>query len=413
MLTQISVDVVSSSKAFETLSRVSRRQLPCEDVESLIEVASYILTRNGLPEEASTFMDLLDFVLSSCFLGRSIRQGTPLSAEFLEARFSGEDEEVLEKAREFLIIELSALSGRPNAALHWPINSRPLETMLDWIEASHFQIRICALTMLGNFAYQSEILTTGLIQEKCLSDRMANLLKSETNGLVLKTALGAMQMFARNVQHRLLLGQSGILAGIAPNWEQGTNLPLQQAALSTTRHLLNGSLDNINRFLSEQAPPRQSLLHRLLDAFETSEMSETRSDIAWTLERIWRFVYSDSDVRRMCEDEEYNCDSNATATVLLRETISYVYQTYPRILEPFLVILTSGNKDHVVAATYTLTTMMNEEKVYDAVYNTLCVGDGRSAFLATIQDTENPKAQLNAHTLLQKLKIHFVSAGLR
>ena len=410
MLTHISVDVVSNSTTFEVLSKICRRQLPSEGLESLIEAASYILNRRGLPQEASTFMDLLNFVLDSCSSKSLVPQGIPLSAVSLEDRFAGEDEEIMEKARESLIIELSALSGRPNAALHWAITSPPIETMLDWIHASHFQIRICALMMLGNLAYQSERLTTELMQEQNLGDRLSTMFGSEQNGLVLKAALAAVQIFARDVRHRVSLGQSGILARIAPSWVQGTNLPLQQAALSTTRTLLIRCLDNINGFMTEQTLLKTSLLNLLLETYQNSEVSETRLDIAWTLERIWRSIYSDSNVRRIHEDVECDSDPNAAATVLLRQTIPFVYENYPKMLWPFLTILSSENKDRVVAATYTLTIMMNEEKVYDAVFNTLCGVDGRSILLAILHDTGNPRVQSNAQTLIQKLKIHFVSA---
>ena len=411
MLTHILVNVVSGSTAFETLSRVSRRQLPCEDVESLVEAASYLLNDRGLPQDISIFMDLLEFVLSTCSLVRSVHQSTPLSAIFCENRFLGEDEEALEKARESLVIQLSSLSGCPSAALQWPVTSPPFETMLNWINGSHFQIRICALVMLGNFAYQSEQIAANLIQGQYLGDRLAGLLKSEKNGLVLKTALGAVQRFAKNIQHRLLLGQSDILASIAPSWEQETNLPLQQAALSTTRHLLSGSLENVFRFMAEQASQKKSLLLSLLESFQDTEVSETRSDIAWTLERMWRSVYTNPDVRSIYNDGSMPSSLNATTTILLKETIPSVFQKNLGVLGSFLTVLTSGNKDHVVAATYTLTIMMTENMVYDAVYHTLCVGEGQAIFIATLKDAGNPKAQLNSQTLIQKLKSHFVSAG--
>ena len=378
-------------------------------MESLIETIVFILKRHGLPEKQSTFMDLLDFVLNTCTMKDRYGPNTPLPPTFSERRLLGEDEKLLEAAREPLIIQLSALSGGSTIALRWPVTSPPIKRMLDWFCASHFQLKICALTMLGNFAYQSERLITDLIEEGDLSNKLALLLKTETNGLVLKTALGAVQRFARNAQHRISLGQSGIMASIAPSWAQGINLPLQKAALWATRHLLSGSLKNINWFLTEQAPPKKCLPDVLLKTFQNSEVSETRLDIAWTLEKMWRSIYSDPEIRRMCVDEDQARDAKSISNALLRETIPTVHQKYPQIIEPFLAILTFGDKDHVIAATYTLSMIANDKGQHDAIYRTLCEGEGRAIFLTVIQDNSNRKAQLNAQTLVYQLKGFLVS----
>lgn len=349
-------------------------------------------------------MDLLNFISSTCLSEANL----PSGGTSLKKRFFGEDETLLEEARKTLITQLGVLSGGSTTALQWPAASPPFTTLLNWLRSSHFQLRICALTVLGNLAYQSESLNEGLAQAD-LGQTLCVILKTEKNGLVLKTALGAVQRFARDVQHRDYLGQSNTMTAIAPGWAQGTNLPLQTAALSATRHLLSGSLENINRFLTEHVSPEKSLLDTLLETFQHSEVFETRLDIAWTLERMWRSIYSHPDVRKMSEVENEGGTGKAMATDLVKEIIPDVFREHPRVTEPFQTILVSGDQDRIIAATYTLSMILTSKAGQEAVYNTLCLGEGPAVILTTLEYAGNPKAQRNARTLVQQLKGCFVS----
>lgn len=379
-------------------------------MECLIEIALVALKQKGLPQEQHTFHDLLGFLLSTCHRLPQDRD-SPISMRDLEERFLGDEEEALVKSRETLIVEMSSLSGRPHPALHWQVNRPPMTTMLELIQASHFQLRICALTMLANLVNQSERLSTALIEEASLCDRFSDLVKSESNGLVLKTALGAVKRFAKTPPHRTTFGRSGILEIIAPSWMQSANYPLQQAALSATRHLLSGTLANIDIFMLGPAAPAKSRFQLLFESLQRSEMSESRLDIAWTVERIWRSIYSHPEVREMHEDRDRH-SKDAIVTTLLYERIPGIYLTCPHILNSFLVILTSDNQERIVAATYTLTIMLNEERDYAAIYTTLCQGKGREALLALVEGAGNPKAQMNAQALIQKLRSHYVSSNV-
>lgn len=391
---------------FHILLQCSWQDLSCEQVESLIDIMSFGLDRHGLPQDPTSFADLLDFISSTCLSDTKVHTG----ATSLAKRFSGEDEQLLKETRKSLIIQLSELTGQPNKALEWQIGSPPIDKLISWLHAHHFQLQICSLTMLGNLAYQSESFSTGLIQGD-LGHRLSILLKTERNGLVLKTALGAVQRFARSVHNRDALGQSDIMAAIAPSWAQGINLPLQTAALSATRHLLCGSLQNISHFLTEQGSPEKTLLGILLETYRNSEVFDSRLDIARTLERMWRSIYSNPDGRNVLVDKSETHNVDAIATSLVRVTIPQVYRTHTDVLEPFRTILTSGNKEDAIAATYTLSIMLTPNEGYEAVYTTLCVGEGRAALLTTLTDAGNPKAQLNAQTLIRQLKGYYVSAA--
>ena len=394
--------------------------LTSEDVVSLIEVALHALKAKGIPHDPGQFLNLLHFLLYTCFSvpkSQNLEDSIPLEAfseEEEKQRFLDDDEELLVKARESLITELIALSARSDTDLTMPSTDSPLYTLFRWISNSHFQLRICGLSMLGNFAYQSRALSTSLIEHEKypLPKTMNHLLKTEINGMVLKAALGAVQKFAKEIEHRTAFGHAGILETISASWIQGANLPLQQAALFTTRSLISESLENVDIFLRREVLPGKALFLLLLETFLGSEVQETRLDIAWTLERLWRSIHVHVAVNKALEvgsDEEKNSSARATITWLLQQWLSCDQQIYPRILEPFMVILKSEDKSRIIAAIYTLVLMLREERDYNAIYNVLCQGEGRDVLLTLIQDIANLKAQANLRVLVQKLRNHYVS----
>ena len=400
--------------------------LPSEDVVSLIEVAPHVLKARGLTLTSAELVDLLHFLFFTCFLKpvpENLEDSIRTEAygfDALELRFSGDDEERLMKAREPLINEMITLSTRPHRDLFTPTTSESLGELRTWLLAPHFQLRICGLAMLANFAYQSRGLSTYLIESKSLCETMNQLLKIETNGLVLNTALGAVHRFAKQVEHRIAFGNSGILGTIAASWTQGTNLPLQETAFLTTGWLLTGSFDNVNLFLTEEVSPQKTLFQLLLETFLGSEMQETRSQIASIWTSTWYRIYACLVMKREDEgdsDEEKKYKAHAIATSLTHAELSFIHLCYPRFLEPFLFMLKSENKGRIIATIITLTLMLQEERDYTAIYNTMCQGEGRDVLLALAQDIANPKVQINCRALIQKLRIHYVShqwsSGLR
>lgn len=322
-------------------------------------------------------------------------------------RFFGEAENMLEEARKVMIGRLSELSARPTAALQWPATSQPMTTLLNWLDVSHFQLQICALTMLGNLAYQSENLCTDLLQQG-LGEKLATVLTNTKNGLVLKTALGAVQRFAKSNQHRDSLGQSDILPAITPKWMQKINLPLQSAALAATRQLLSGSLGNVDRFLQRPGISESETLTILLHTFHNAETPEAQVDLAWTMERMWRTIYSNPDVRNASE-EGGGYSTNAIATSMVRKTIPDIYRKHPRIMDPFQIILSHGSQDNIIATTYTMSLMNNTKAGQEAIYEAFCTGEGKNVLSRILDDIGNPKAQVNAWSLLQSLKGSYVS----
>ena len=404
---------------------------------SLMILISKVLDKTDAQLDETSFGAILRFFYSN----RSDSDETRIE-ELVEDEDERDEAEELLNARKQLINGLGRLAARPDFNQIFSATSQSVHLCIGWLSALSPEVCICALVLFGNAAYGSDQTAADLIQTTEVGERLVQLIKTSSNGVVLKSAFEALQMLSRPLKNRLKLGALGLLEAMSPSWRQQIDVQLSCSALSLIRHLLQETLLNIARFLVTEAQNDQTLFQSLVIVFRESTDPDIRLQCGLTALEIWHSIYTRQESlapKSAAKDSIPTNTANESQHEEAKEEVEEIYEILAQgsievpdltimhhlltlshehltdAIELLLPVIDSHNRSFAIRAWLSMALISRRDENADPLYDSFIKGRGSSAFQSVLLDdsVEKSKERSNARVLLSKLMAYFVSTALR
>ncbi|KAJ5175473.1 uncharacterized protein N7482_001350 [Penicillium canariense] len=190
---------------------------------------------------------------------------------------------------------LAEVSASSLFAENYPLDSALSRTLKSWIIADEDQLQICACVMLGNLARSDEVCQV-MVRDLKIHEELISVLKSDSRGAVLHSALGFLKNLAIAGDNRISLAEAGIIPAVSRLWAFDSVPQVQFSAATIARQVIISSMDNILRLLAPLSEDPDSPAHNrtylslLLCLFEKTDSAPIKTEIGRTVASICRTV---------------------------------------------------------------------------------------------------------------------------
>ena len=243
-----------------------------------------------------------------------------------------EEEERLSAMRSHIVQALSDISAITEFAATYPLESRLIGSLRQWISAPYSQLQVCACIMLGNLARADKACQIMVHQMK-IHEPLISLVQESYDVQVLHAAAGFLKNLAIFAVNKAKLGEAGLIGTLPRLWTRDTIPQLQHAGANLARQLVTNSLVNVQRLLASLSLDPDSPAHEktylslLLSLDEKSDDLSTKIEIGRTITAICRAL---------------NSSNPGVSPRDVRETAHRFYALHPDVARPLAAMVSQS-----------------------------------------------------------------------
>ncbi|TGJ86577.1 hypothetical protein E0Z10_g2204 [Xylaria hypoxylon] len=325
-------NLVHPATPFVLLSLANNQPSPI-DIEDFLGQASVALTYLSQEQFQQSFLETRGSI-------NLILQTFSTACEDSDASQDPDDEPQLKQVQAAFTATLADLSAQPLFASSCPLDGPEVQTLQDWISTPHIPLRSAACLTLGNIA-RSDEKCIYLVQQRGIHKPLIKSLTDPENvdaGL-LHSILSFLKNLAIPAENKPILGNAGLLeTDVLPRiWDLDTQTQVQFDAVSLTRLLLVGCLENVHRIcapLAEDAASplhARSKLHLLIDLNARSDQEPTQMETARAITTVCRVLHSLDSPHT--PQSKIPTDSPPSTTATPAESLKAFYSTHSTITD--------------------------------------------------------------------------------
>ncbi|OTB00493.1 hypothetical protein M426DRAFT_324268 [Hypoxylon sp. CI-4A] len=218
-----------------------------------------------------------------------------------------------------------------------PLDSPPVQLLLQWVYSPTVPLQTAACLTLGNLA-RSDASSVTLVQEKAIHKSLIAILSADVQDIdlqLLHSALSFMKNLSIPASNKSVLGDAGLLdLNMLPRiWNLDTQPQIQFDAISLARLLLVNCPANVRRVcIKDTETP--SPLEQLMELHRKADQEPIKMETGRAVANICRALHSEKPLGSILVPESSTPSSDEEASSLLQD----FYQKHPALADTLLYL---------------------------------------------------------------------------